>query len=193
MNSLPLQRQRPARIAFGRFGVASAVAVTALLFGGCATQAAKPHVDLFVARAPLPTLVPRGQAMAAAERMAATREGDFALHGIGRSMEPVYVAGTAVVVHPTAFHMLRQGQAVVYTNRRGAHVAHMLVEQRAEGWVATGLNNAEPDAALVTAHNLVGVIRHAFVAEDTVFRPDIAAQLALQSTLRQNTPLALFH
>jgi len=164
-----------------------------LALGGCATQPATRHVDLFVTRAPLPTRVPRGQAMAAAERAAAAREGDFALQGVGRSMEPVYVAGTAVVVHPTAFHMLRQGMAVVYTNRRGAYVAHLLVEKQSRGWVATGLNNAEPDDALVTAHNLVGVIRHAFVADDTVFQPDLAAQIALQSSLRQNTPLALFH
>lgn len=159
--------------------MACALLLTAGFFGGCATQPSARYVETFVAKAPLPTLVPAGQVMAAAEQVAAQHEGDFVLRGFGRSMEPVYVAGTVVVVHPTAMHMLRTGMAVVYRNPRGANVAHMLLEKTERGWRAIGLNNAEPDSTLVTEKNLVGIIKHAFAADNTVFRADVAAQIAL--------------
>ena len=59
----------------------------------------------------------------------------------------------------------------------------------ARGWLAIGLNNAEPDTTLVTEKNLVGIIKHAFVADNTVFRPDVAAQLALP----RGATVALLH
>lgn len=132
---------------------------------GCSSSRAISKVELFVRTAPLPTVVPPGQALAAAERLAATREGDFALQGVGISMEPVYASGTAVVVRPTAFHMLRKGMPVVYANAKGACVAHMLVEKLRGGWLAIGLNNAEPDEILVTKENLLGVVQHAYVSQ----------------------------
>jgi hypothetical protein len=158
-------------------------------FSGCATQPAVRHLETFVTKAPLPTLVPAGEVMAAAEAMAARHEGDFVLRGLGRSMEPVYLAGTVVVVHPTAMHMLRPGMAVVYRNARGGHVAHMLLEKTRHGWLAIGLNNLDPDSTLVTEKNLVGIIKHAFAAEDTVFRADVAERLAA----RRGATVALLH
>src|SRR5690349_3624288 len=110
------------------------VALFGLVGAGCAVQPSAQNVDLFVQRAPLPVLVAKSQVIATAERTAALHEGDFVLHGVGASMEPVYLPGTAVVVHPTAFHMLRKGMPVVYTNQRGAYVAHMLVEKTSAGW-----------------------------------------------------------
>lgn len=154
-----------------------ALAVGALSISGCASVTPQLREEWFVGAAPLPTLVPRGQALARAEQVAAQRPGDFALQGLGRSMEPFYLPGTALVVHPTAMHMLKRGMAVVYTNARGEYVAHMLLERTEAGWTAIGLNNQAPDATLVTARNLVGVVRHAFASADTPFRPDIAARL----------------
>jgi hypothetical protein len=163
------------------------------MLGGCATQPSPRNVDLFVRTAPLPTLVPHSQVFATAERVAALHEGDFALQGVGASMEPVYVAGTAVVVHPTAFHMLRKGMPVVYTNRRGACVAHMLLEKVEGGWLAIGLNNIEPDDAVVTPGNLLGIIKHAYAPEGTTFRADVAPAVALQQAVEKGTPVALLH
>lgn len=146
--------------------------------------------EMFLQRAPLPQLVARGQAMAAAQRQAAGNEGDFALLGVGKSMEPFYRAGTAVVVHPTSYHMLRPGMAVVYTNNRGGYVAHMLMRKTERGWMAMGLNNATPDSVLVTDKNLVGIIRHAFAASETEFSADAGTRLAAHQT---STPAVRFH
>lgn len=101
----------------------------------------------------------------AAESVARLHEGDFTLVGLGKSMLPVYAPGTVVVVHPTSYFMLRQGMAVVYTNRGGRRVAHVLTEESNLGWRTRGLNNAEDDDELVTSGNLVGMIRCAFVPE----------------------------
>jgi signal peptidase I len=169
------------------------IVLAGLWSGGCATHGTAGNLATFVTHAPLPTLVPRAELVPTAERQAATHEGDFVLRGFGRSMEPVYVAGTVVVVHPTAMHMLRKGMAVVYTNARGGTVAHMLLEKNERGWIAIGLNNAEPDGALVTEKNLVGIVKHAFVADDTVFPAEIAAQISLRQALTDGAPLAWLH
>jgi signal peptidase I len=149
--------------------------------GGCATQTTAAKISLFAGRAPLPAYVPRDEVWLAAERMAGRSEGDFVLRGFGQSMEPVYHAGTAVVVHPTDLHMLRRGMAVVYRSPRGVNVAHMLLERNERGWIAVGLNNAEPDGTLVTEKNLVGVIRYAFSSAETAIRPGDATRLASAS------------
>ncbi len=171
--------------------VALGLAVTGLFSGGCVSRPDRQNIELFVQRAPLPTLVPSGQVLAAAEQRAAAHQGDFVLHGVGASMEPVYLSGTVVVVHPSAFHMLRRGMPVVYVNRRGYHVAHMLMEKVRGGWLAIGLNNADPDDTLVTPDNLVGIVRHAFVAEGTIFRPEIATRIALNAAIEGAAPLAV--
>jgi hypothetical protein len=78
-------------------------------------------------------------------------------------MEPLYAAGTAVVVRPTAYHMLRKGMLVVYAKANGACVAHMLVEKQPAGWLAMGLNNRDVDDILITPRNLLGVVQQAYV------------------------------
>lgn len=115
--------------------------------------------------APAATLVAPGLELAAAERAAAQHDGDFALIGMGLSMAPLYTSGTALVVRPTSYFMLRPGMPVVYLNRRGAHVAHVLAQKLERGWVVCGLNNLEPDDELVTPRNLIGVVKYAFAAE----------------------------
>lgn len=171
LRSLPIRRS-------GRVGVAVALLAACLGFGGCAAVEAKGNREMFVRRAPMPTLVPRAEVLKAAQRQAAATEGDFALMGLGRSMEPFYRGGTAVVVHPTSYHMLQSGMAVVYRNRSGGYVAHMLMRKTERGWLVMGLNNPTPDGSLVTERNVVGIIKHAFVASDTPFQPDVASQIA---------------
>src|SRR4051794_2012510 len=128
MNSTNLLRSALTRVSSAnlfRAGFALTLALTGLLLGGCATYSPTKSLDLFVRNAPLPTLVPHGKELATAEAVAAKTEGDFALYGVGASMDPVYLSGTALVVHPTVECALRPGQAVVYINRRGFYVAHM--------------------------------------------------------------------
>jgi hypothetical protein len=174
----PLRRSRQSPLVRA-LAIIAALLVSSAGFSGCASQRGADYVSGFAARAPLATIVPRLEVMAAAERAAALHEGDFVLRGTGHSMEPVYVAGTSLVVHPTAMHMLRKGMAVIYTNAAGANVAHMLLEKHERGWLAIGLNNAEPDDVLVTERNLVGVIKLAFSPDDMSMPAAAGAQVAM--------------
>jgi phage repressor protein C with HTH and peptisase S24 domain len=105
------------------------------------------------------TAAPSEAAMLAAQE----HDGDYALTGIGESMQPCYNPGTALVVHPTSYFMLRTGMPVVYAGRNGHNIAHVLLEETSRGWVAIGLNNSEPDDELVTPKNLLGVVTCAYV------------------------------
>lgn len=188
MNSTNRSRQNEM---IRRTGLAAMLAVAGLFFGGCAaTYTPTANLELFARTAPLPQLVTPGRQFATAEAVAAKREGDFVLNGAGSSMLPVYLPGTAIVVHPCSFNDLRRGQAVVYQNRRGRYVAHMLVEDMPKGWFAIGLNNPEPDDDLVTKHNLVGVITAAYAASDAPFRSDVAERIAVRDAVSGGTKVA---
>lgn len=197
MNSPRTSNPSAARSVFSVFRVSvrsvAALGLTAagLMFGGCSTYSGAANVDLFVRTAPVPSLVKHGTEFAAAEALAKQNPGDIALMGAGSSMEPMYVAGTAIVVHPESYVTLRKGQPVVYRNTRGYFVAHMLVEETREGWIVAGINNDEPDETLVTKNNLVGVIKAAYAAADTSFRADVAARIALQDGIDRGAKMAL--
>jgi hypothetical protein len=144
-------------------GVAMA-AILGLTAGGCSSWS-RSSIDQWQVRAGrMPTVVSTTKVIDMAESEAARHEGDFVVIGSGDSMLPYYRPGTVMVIHPTSYFMLRAGMAVVYRNRQGTTVAHMLVERSENGWLARGLNNAEPDDDLVTAKNLIGVVKAAFAA-----------------------------
>jgi hypothetical protein len=162
-----------------------------LSLGACAAAPNASKVDAFAQQVARPLYVPRSEVTAAAERAAAQHEGDFVLEGAGRSMEPVYFAGTALVVHPTAVHMLRAGMPVVYRNRQGVYVAHVLVEKTARGWRTAGLNNPEPDEGWVTAANLVGIVRQAFAADPLAGA--LGSPVAINDPRRGGASMTLVH
>lgn len=174
-----------------RFCAALVLAAAGLGFGGCATYSPQGNMELFVRTAPVPSLVEPGKEFAAAEAHAAKDERSFALIGSGKSMEPMYVSGTAIVVHEQSYQTLRVGMPVVYRNSRGYYVAHMIVEQLRGGWLAIGVNSSTPDAELVTKENYVGVIQAAYAAADTPFRADVAARVALKHGIDRSAKLAL--
>ena len=116
------------------FGLAALLALA-----GCATAPATKVLMLPPSLAPLPRPVVPGQELAAAEAEAAGDRRDFALVGSGKSMEPLYRSGTAIVVRETGFRSLRPGQAVVYRHPRGYYVAHVLLAPTAGGWLVAGL------------------------------------------------------
>jgi hypothetical protein len=136
-----------------------------LLFAGLFSNSVRAEEPL-PSTAPAAVRVAKGEVWRSAERMARSHPGAIALRGEGASMLPVYPAGTAVVVTPVRYGQLQRGMAVVYLNARGIYVAHRLISKQARGWRVAGLNNAEADAELVTADNLVGVITSAFTAVD---------------------------
>lgn len=155
------------------------LALVGMFLAGCTSYSPTANMELFVRTAPVPSLVKRGAELATAQAQAEKTPGAFALMGAGSSMEPMYLAGTAIVVQPQSFVTLRKGQPVVYRNQRGYLVAHMLVEETRDGWIVVGVNNAEADEELVTRNNLLGVIKAAYAAADSPFRADVAARIAL--------------
>ncbi|QYM79599.1 S24/S26 family peptidase [Horticoccus luteus] len=155
----------------------------ALMGGGCATYSPEKNLSLLLESAPVPRLVPAGKEFATADRVAKPAAGDVAFAGVGESMEPMYAPGTAIIARKCAFNELRAGMAVVYLNTDGHYVAHMLLENTRRGWTAIGVNNADPDADLVTPWNLVGVVREAFVANTAKLNPMVAAKISLRDSL----------
>lgn len=154
------------RFAFGREGRRAGVLL--LLLGalvaqvGCTTRVELRREDFVTQsiRRVAPTSV-----VGFAEAAAAQGAGDFVLVGQGESMQPYYAAGTAIVVRPTSYFMLRPGMPVVYESGSGRRVAHVLVAKGSTGWRVRGVANATEDHDVVTPQNLLGVVRYAFVPD----------------------------
>jgi hypothetical protein len=106
-------------------------------------------------------------------------------------MLPFYRPGTALVVHPTSYFVLRPGMAVVYRNWVGTPVAHVLVEKSDRGWIAAGLNNREPDDDFVTARNLIGVVRAAYAADGSPEHSERTYTLAMNGG--KSSAMSLLH
>lgn len=174
-----------------RFGIVLAMAGGALFFSSCSTLSAHRDLDTVVAMAPAPVLVTKGSELRTAAAAAAHVAGAQAFIGAGESMEPVYASGTAIVVTPCAYTELRPGMSVVYVNHDGRGVAHALVQETRDGWVAQGVNNPEQDTDLVTARNLIGVITQAYASADTSLRRGIAARATLKLAAGTKAQVAL--
>lgn len=165
----------------GRLFAALTLAVGALGFGGCTSLSVERDFATIVAMAPAPVVVNQGQELRAAEVAAGRIEGAQAFRGIGSSMEPLYVSGTAIVTVPCEYRQLRAGMTVVYVNGSGRGVAHVLVNEMPGGWIAQGVNNRAEDNDLVTARNLVGVVTQAYASADTPLRREIASRFTTKS------------
>ncbi len=177
-----------------RLAIALTLAFGALGLGGCTSLSVQRDIETIVTMAPEPVMVKQGQEFRAAEAAAQHLAGAQAFRGVGDSMEPLYVSGTAIVVMPCEYSQLRAGMSVVYVNHNGRGVAHVLTNEMPGGWIAQGVNNRDEDPDLVTANNLVGVITQAYASADTPMRREIASRAALKATGRlgaARTQLAL--
>src|SRR5579883_3103358 len=89
----------------------------------------------------------------------ASRHSDMQVLRIeGKSMLPFFGEGSVVIVKKIAAESLQAGMVVVYQNRFGETVAHRLIAQTNDGWVAQGFNNNAADTTHVNASNLMGVV-----------------------------------
>lgn len=122
---------------------------------------------------PAPVIVDKGQEMKIAEKLAQDN-GGTALWGIGRSMEPLYAPGTAVVVKDIAYDDIKKGMTLVYRKTNGGLVAHSVIDEDRRGYVVQGVNNDEPDAVSVNEKNIVGVIVAAYSANTGGFHQTMA-------------------
>jgi signal peptidase I len=116
----------------------------------------------FTGNSPRARALPESAAWREARTTVARTPGAFILVGTGRSMEPLYPAGTLLVLRETDYAALRSGQTVVYRNETGRAVGHVLVAKARDGWRAKGLNNAMHDLEPVYAGNVIGVVVAAY-------------------------------
>lgn len=107
----------------------------------------------------------------------------FILVGTGRSMLPLYPAGTLLVIRETDYSDLRSGQTVIYRNERQNAVGHVLVAKARDGWRARGLNNITHDREPVTESKLIGVVIAAYAPQDNA-APRTKRRPARQATFQ---------
>lgn len=128
---------------------------------GISTQTTKWVRGIYVAESP--TAAPVSADIAISVARARAREvGGVAVPAKGGSMLPLYQSGTIMVIAPADYEDLKRGQTVVYENRKGRTVAHILVAKCRTGWRVTGLNNRVHDGEGVNADNLRGVVVDAY-------------------------------
>jgi hypothetical protein len=126
---------------------------------------AKPG-GIFFGNSPQPIAVARQEAWRYAEQMAAQHEGAFVVRGDGASMEPLYPSGTVLVIERVSFDQLKRGATVIYRNKEGRPIAHVLVAPSRKGWRTAGLGNQRLDKESVSPENLLGVVTSAYTPVD---------------------------
>lgn len=117
---------------------------------------------IYTGTSPRPQPATEEFAWQSASALAECTPGGFVLVGSGRSMQPLYESDTILVLQHLPYAELRRGQTVLYRNREGKVIAHVLVSKARDGWRARGLNNPIHDMEPVLADNLVGVVVAAF-------------------------------
>lgn len=141
-------------------------ALVGLLFFGAGVQAKETDDawirGVFTGKSPRAIALAATEAWQRASTMAEHTPDSFVLVGSGRSMQPLYAAGTILVLQKFPFELLERGQTVLYRNHARKVVAHVLVAKGRDGWRAAGLNNSQHDMEPVSAENLVGVVVGAF-------------------------------
>jgi hypothetical protein len=137
-------------------------------FSSLATPALAQHSSsvtyirgVYVGESPPASPVPAAIAKSVAQSRA-RQLGGVAVPASGQSMLPLYRSGTIMVIAPVEFDELKRGQTVIYQNRRGDTVAHILVTKLKRAWRVTGLNNRLHDGEGVNEKNLRGIVVEAF-------------------------------
>lgn len=142
-----------------------------ILLAAVAGFAARAHahddymMGMYVGRCPEPRHASFQQAWDLAESAAASDRSAFVVVGSGPSMEPLYPSGTVLVVRRVPYASLKSGSAVVYVNREGKPVLHVLVALTSDGWRVAGLNNPGADPGGVDAKNFAGLVVRAFIPD----------------------------
>jgi hypothetical protein len=146
-----------------RWVVAAVLTLASLGASGCATRAAaRFSPGAVAAMSPAAEVVRPLDAMRLGSGYVALHPGTAYLVGSGDSMRPLYRDNTVVVTRRIPTRDLRAGMTVVYMGSSGRPVAHVLVRQTWDGWVAQGVGNEACDTVKVTGQNLVGVVVRAF-------------------------------
>ncbi len=142
---------------------------------------------VFTGNSPRAVTCAESEAWRDAIEVVSQNPGSFILVGTGRSMLPLYPAGTLLVIRETEYSALRSGQTVIYRNERQRAVGHVLVAKAREGWRSRGLNNTTHDREPVTETKLIGVVIAAYTPQDNVAAPAKVASRTTRRPVRQAT------
>jgi hypothetical protein len=186
--SLPTSA-RPASSLVRRIGALAMVGAV-IFCSGCSTMSVQRDLGAIMAMGPVPQIVAKGQELLAAQQAAAQVRGGQAFRGLGDSMQPLYASGTAIVVTPCDFSKLRKGMQVLYVNHDGFGVAHVLVGDLPNGWIAQGVGNKDEDEDVVTPANFVGVITQVYASEITPIWSERMASITMNSIRSAAAPAA---
>ena len=154
-----------------RWAAISALCAT----GAFAGESSKPWIrGIYTGESPRPVVTELTAAWQQASDLAEHTSQAFVLVGSGQSMRPLYEPGTILVLRQIPYAQLKYGQTVLYRNRQGkvvAHVlvAHVLVARGRDGWRVQGLNNRKHDMEPLRPENFVGVVIAAY--QPTAPRP----------------------
>jgi hypothetical protein len=174
----------PSSSQISRWAAIGVIALGGLGWSGCATQSsARFSPQAVAAMSPAAEVVQPFEAMRLGKKYVAEHPGSEFLVGSGDSMLPLYQDHTVVVTQQVAIADLQAGMTAVYFGDSGRPVAHVLVKNTADGWIAMGVGNAKCDETLVTKDNLLGVVVKAF-------QPSSSPMLALLNEASSKTSVA---
>lgn len=152
-----------ARVRLTRLHTLGLIFLALALSGHAYDETRDPWIrGIFTGRSPRAERCAEADAWRSAIELVSRTPGAFILVGTGRSMLPLYPAGTLLVLRDAEFSDLRSGQTVVYRNTRERAVGHVLVAKARDGWRVRGLNNRNHDLEPVTDGNLIGVVIAAY-------------------------------
>jgi hypothetical protein len=150
-------------VRFSRWAAFGLLTLSGFAWSGCATQStARFSPQAVAAMSPAAEVVQPFEAMRLGKKYVAEHPGTEFLVGSGDSMLPLYKDHTVVVTQQLALADLKAGMTAVYFGNSGRPVAHVLVQNTSDGWIAMGVGNAACDTTLVTKDNLLGVVVKAY-------------------------------
>lgn len=114
---------------------------------------------------------------AEATKIINNRDGWFYANVVGNSMKQYYPVGsTTVLIKPIDFSLLRLGQIIVYTNKFGEEVMHVITGKVDDGFLVRGSNNRNNDSTILTKDNLIGIVYIAFNGKSMSSRNVLACE-----------------
>lgn len=138
------------------------LALSSTVWTGCSTAQVSYSPAAVQLNTPAAEVVAPLDAIHFADKYVKDHPGTDYMIGSGQSMMPVYKDHTVIVTKKLDMADLKAGMTVVFIGDSGFPVAHVLVKQTNEGWVAQGVNNAACDETRITRDNFIGMVVKAY-------------------------------
>ena len=154
------------------------LALSSSIWSGCSSQVSYSPAAVQL-NTPAADVVAPLDAIHLADQYVHDHPGTDYMIGSGQSMMPVYKDHTVIVTQKLPMSELKAGMTVVFIGDSGFPVAHVLVKQTDEGWIAQGVNNAHCDETRIVSENFIGMVVKAY-------EPTMSPMLALLNPVPTN-------